>query len=150
MFVAVAMPRIAEEWRRVHGAAPTEADISRVYDVFVPKNIAVASRYADLVPGAASVAEALRRRGLKIGTTTGYTREIMAEITPVNDLLAAQQVRANCSSHICAGLRSRTDFATFYGDAVNAPINVPLKGTCCCAAAGVASVAVRTSAAIGK
>jgi phosphonoacetaldehyde hydrolase len=79
----MAMPRIAEEWRRVHGAAPTEADVSRVYDVFVPKNISVASRYADLVPGAASVAEALRRRGLKIGTTTGYTREIMAEITPV-------------------------------------------------------------------
>jgi phosphonoacetaldehyde hydrolase len=63
----MAMPRIAEEWRRVHGAAPTEADVSRVYDVFVPKNISVASRYADLVPGAASVAEALRRRGLKIG-----------------------------------------------------------------------------------
>jgi phosphonoacetaldehyde hydrolase len=79
----MAMPRIAEEWRRMHGAAPTEADIGRVYDVFVPKNIAVASRYADLVPDAASVAEALRRRGLKIGTTTGYTREIMAEITPV-------------------------------------------------------------------
>jgi phosphonoacetaldehyde hydrolase len=79
----MAMPRIAEEWRRVHGAAPAEADISRVYEVFVPKNIAVASRYAELVPDAAGVGEALRRRGLKIGTTTGYTPEIMAEITPV-------------------------------------------------------------------
>jgi phosphonoacetaldehyde hydrolase len=79
----LAMPRIAEEWKKVHGAPPSEADVTNVYDVFVPKNIAVASRYADLVPGAAEIAEALRRRGMRIGTTTGYTREIMAEITPV-------------------------------------------------------------------
>ena len=79
----LAMPRIAEEWRRVRGHAPSEADVDAVYAVFVPKNIAVASRYADLVPGAAETAEALRELGLKIGTTTGYTREIMAEITPV-------------------------------------------------------------------
>jgi phosphonoacetaldehyde hydrolase len=79
----LAMPRIAEEWQRVRGAAPTEADIDAVYDVFVPKNIAVASRFADLVPGAADMAATLRGLGLKIGTTTGYTREIMNEIVPV-------------------------------------------------------------------
>ena len=79
----MALPRIAAEWQRVNGAAPTEADIDRVYDVFVPKNIAVAARYADMIPGAAAVAETLRQRGLKIGTTTGYTHEIMAEVTPV-------------------------------------------------------------------
>ena len=37
----LAMPRIAEEWRRVRGSAPTEADVDAVYNVFVPKNIAV-------------------------------------------------------------------------------------------------------------
>jgi len=79
----LAMPRIAEEWRKVRGAAPTEADIDAVYDVFVPKNIAVAGRFADLVPGAADAAGALRALGLKIGTTTGYTREIMDGIVPV-------------------------------------------------------------------
>ena len=79
----LAMPRIAEEWRRVHGRTPTEVDIDAVYDVFVPKNIAVAARYADLIPGAADTARQLRDIGLKIGTTTGYTREIMDRITPV-------------------------------------------------------------------
>ena len=79
----LAMPRIAEEWRRVRGNPPTEADVDAVYAVFVPKNIAVAARYADLIPGAAATAQKLRDLGLKIGTTTGYTREIMAEITPV-------------------------------------------------------------------
>ena len=83
----LAMPRIAEEWRRVRGATPSEADVDAVYAAFVPKNIAVAARYADLIPGAAETAASLRAFGLKIGTTTGYTREIMAQITPV----AAQQ-----------------------------------------------------------
>lgn len=79
----LAMPRIAEEWRRVRGQAPTEADIDAVYEVFVPKNIAVAARYADLIPGAADAARRLREFGVKIGTTTGYTHEIMDEIAPV-------------------------------------------------------------------
>jgi phosphonoacetaldehyde hydrolase len=43
----------------------------------------VAARYATLIAGAAEVAEALRAEGVKIGTTTGYTHEIMAKITPV-------------------------------------------------------------------
>jgi phosphonoacetaldehyde hydrolase len=79
----LAMPRIAEEWRRARGAAPTEADVDAVYDVFVPKTVAVASRYADLVPGAAKTTRMVRDLGLKIGTTTGYTHEIIDEITPV-------------------------------------------------------------------
>jgi hypothetical protein len=33
---------------------------------------------------------------------------------------------------------------------VSFPWNVPFKGTCCCAAAGTARVAVRISAAIGR
>lgn len=77
------LPRVAQAWTERHGHAPTEADIDAVYAVFVPKNLAVAARYATLVPGAADLVAALRRKGVKIGSTTGYTREIMAEILPV-------------------------------------------------------------------
>jgi phosphonoacetaldehyde hydrolase len=94
----LAMPRIAEEWRRVRGHPPAEADIDAVYDVFVPKNIAVAARYADLVPGAAETARRLRELGLKIGSTTGYTHEIMDEIAPV---AARQGFTPDCM--VCSG-----------------------------------------------
>ena len=79
----MALPRVAQAWAEQHGHAPTEADIDAVYAAFVPKNIAVAARYATLVPGAADVVAALRGQGVKIGSSTGYTREIMAEILPV-------------------------------------------------------------------
>jgi phosphonoacetaldehyde hydrolase len=78
-----ALPRVVEAWRAKHGCSATEKDIDAVYDVFVPKNKAVAARYATLIEGAADIAKALHEKGVKIGSTTGYTRDIMAEILPV-------------------------------------------------------------------
>lgn len=78
----MALPRVARAWADKHGHAPGEADIDAVYAVFVPKNTAVAASYATLIPGAAEIAAQLKAEGLKIGSTTGYTREIMAKILP--------------------------------------------------------------------
>lgn len=92
------LPTVMAAWIKAHGHAPREADIDAVYDVFVPMNVKVAADFAELIPGAASVAAALRARGLKIGSTTGYTREIMAPILP----LAAAQGYAP-DNLVCAG-----------------------------------------------
>ena len=78
-----ALPRVAAAWAAAHGRPAGEADIDAVYAAFVPKNIAVAAKYAGLIEGAAATAAALRTEGVKIGSTTGYTREIIAEIAPV-------------------------------------------------------------------
>jgi len=78
----MALPRVASAWADRHGAPPTERDIDAVYDVFVPRNIAVAAAYSTVIPGVAEAVRGLRSLGLKIGSTTGYTRSIMAEITP--------------------------------------------------------------------
>ncbi|WP_102222900.1 phosphonoacetaldehyde hydrolase [Acidimangrovimonas sediminis] len=76
-------PRIAAQWQALHGHAPTDADVDRVYAVFVPMNEAVAADYATLVPGALEAVNELRAMGLKIGSTTGYVRSIMARVLPV-------------------------------------------------------------------
>lgn len=94
----IRLPRIAAAWEAVHGHAPGEADIDRVYEVFVPLNIEVVTDFADLIPGAAETAARLREGGLKIGSTTGYTREIMAPLLP----LAAAQGYAP-DNLVCAG-----------------------------------------------
>ncbi|MCC8391523.1 phosphonoacetaldehyde hydrolase [Paraburkholderia sp. MMS20-SJTR3] len=78
----LALPRVARAWTDKYGHAPGEADIDAVYDVFVPKNVAVAASYSAVIPGVAQVASALREDGVRIGTTTGYTREIIDEIVP--------------------------------------------------------------------
>ncbi|MDW6024079.1 phosphonoacetaldehyde hydrolase [Mesorhizobium sp. BAC0120] len=90
-------PRIAAEWAKVHGAEPTDRDADAIYEVFVPMNEEVVADYATLVPGALDTVLALRARGLKIGSTTGYTRSIMERVMP---LAAAQGYRPDCV--ICA------------------------------------------------
>ena len=94
----IALPRVAEAWTKRHGHASTEADIDAIYDAFLPKNLAVAARYATVIPGAADVVNELRSKGIKIGSSTGYTREIMAEILPV---AAAQGFKPD--SLVCTG-----------------------------------------------
>lgn len=94
----LALPRVERLWCSVHGRSPTESDIDAVYEVFVPMNVEVAARHADLVPGAAATVRELRARGLKIGSTTGYTREIMARILPV---AAEQGYAPDCL--VCTG-----------------------------------------------
>lgn len=77
------LPAVAASWRERYASAPDEAAIDRIYEAFLPRNVATAGRHADLVPGVLGVVALLRSEGLKIGTTTGYTHEIMDEILPV-------------------------------------------------------------------
>ena len=79
----LAVPDIAHQWQARYGHTPDEDAVSQVYDVFVPLNETVAADYATLVPGCREAIEALRAIGLRIGSTTGYTRSIMAHVLPV-------------------------------------------------------------------
>ena len=91
-------PAIAARWRDQHGTTPGEAEVDALYRIFIPLNVSVVADYAELVPGAAGVVAQLRARGIKIGSTTGYTREIMAPLLP----LAARQGYAP-DNLVCAG-----------------------------------------------
>lgn len=78
----MALPRVARAWQERHGHLPGEADIDAVYAVFVSKNKAVAAKFSSVISGIPELVDRLRGEDLKIGSTTGYTRDIMAEITP--------------------------------------------------------------------
>lgn len=91
-------PRIRELWTARHGQAPTATDVDAVYEVFVPMNEDVVHKFADLVPGTIEVAGALRQRGLKIGSTTGYTRSIMERVLPL-----AREQGYEVDNLVCAG-----------------------------------------------
>lgn len=78
----LAMPEIAAQWLTVNGAAPDDTAIDQVYATFVPLNERTAARHATLIPGALDTIRWLRERGVRIGSTTGYTRSIMAQVLP--------------------------------------------------------------------
>lgn len=76
-----AMPGVAQRWEAAHGRAPTEDDIDRMYADFLPLQVDCLQSHATVIPGAVDCFEALRARGIKIGTTTGYPREVMETLT---------------------------------------------------------------------
>ncbi len=92
------IPRVADAWLAAKGNAFSDADVDAIYEVFVPLNAEVVSDYADLIPGVIETVAELRARGIRIGSTTGYTREIMERLTPI----AASQGFAP-DNLVCAG-----------------------------------------------
>lgn len=73
---------VVQAWTAVKGAAPTAADTDRIYHALKPLMAEAAGKFTTLIPGAADVAAGLRAQGVRIGSGTGYTREMMAEILP--------------------------------------------------------------------
>ena len=76
-------PNVAAAWRAKHGRDFGNADVDAIFDVFEPMNVAAIKDHADIIPGALAAIADMRRRGMKIGSTTGYTRPIMAELAPI-------------------------------------------------------------------
>ncbi|MEX0682053.1 MAG: phosphonoacetaldehyde hydrolase [Dehalococcoidia bacterium] len=78
----LAMPEVAARWQSANGAAPGDAEVDRLYADFIPIQLEVLTRSVDIIPGAPEAISALRERGLKIGSTTGYNRVMMDAVVP--------------------------------------------------------------------
>lgn len=75
------MERVAGLWQERYGKLPDEADVDALYADFEPMLLATVHQYSTPVPGALALADRLRARGLRLGSTTGYTAEMMAIVT---------------------------------------------------------------------
>ena len=80
----VRSPRVAEAWRVKYGRAATDADIDLMYNQFLPLQKETLQQIGcDLIPGVADAVTTLRAMGLKIASSTGYTRELMEIVMPI-------------------------------------------------------------------
>jgi phosphonoacetaldehyde hydrolase len=92
-----ALPRIAAAWRDLYGESPDEATIDRLYQAFVPLQVAAIRDSAQLIPRCREVVAALRGRGIRIGANTGYSREMLEALA---EAAADQGYRPDSS--VCA------------------------------------------------
>jgi len=99
----LALPRIRDAWTAARAAPPGPADADALYASFVPLNEAVVTDYAELIPGALEAVAAVRGRGLKVGSTTGYTRSIMARLAPAAAARGYQPDALVCADDLPAG-----------------------------------------------
>jgi len=76
------MPPVAAQWENVHNRPPSEDDVAHMYADFVPLQLAILADYADPIPGAPELLAELKKRGIKVGSTTGYDHEMMDVLAP--------------------------------------------------------------------
>jgi phosphonoacetaldehyde hydrolase len=76
----LAQPEIAEAWEAANGSAPGEPAVTALMGDLGPLMREAAADAAELIPGAAQLVADLRAAGLKIASSTGYTREMMAPV----------------------------------------------------------------------
>ena len=74
------LPNIREEWRNITGQLPTEAEVDSLFHEFGPLQMEIIVKHSTLIPGVVEVVRRWQERGLLIGTTTGYTREMLAPV----------------------------------------------------------------------
>ena len=72
------MDGVRARWNAAHGRDATEADIDAMYADFIPLQLQSLSDYSALIPGTLEAAAEMRRRGIKLGSTSGYDRAMMA------------------------------------------------------------------------
>jgi len=76
----LADPAIAARWTAHYGTAPAAADVERIYRQVEPAMVQAAAAAAQLIPGAAQAYADLLALGVRVGSGTGYTPEMMAAI----------------------------------------------------------------------
>jgi len=71
------VPEIRERWKAVKGTDPDQGDVDAMFADFVPIQLACLPQYTALLPGVAATISKLQAEGLKIGTSTGFTRAMV-------------------------------------------------------------------------
>lgn len=78
----LSMERISKLWEEKHGRAWTEKDVKAVYELSEQKILGIVDQFAEPKPYVLETIAELRKMGLKIGSTTGYTDEMMEIVVP--------------------------------------------------------------------
>ncbi|CAN1531617.1 COG0637 Predicted phosphatase/phosphohexomutase [Burkholderiaceae bacterium] len=98
-------PDVGPRWTKQFGQSMSEDEVRHIYETFIPLQVERVGAHSDLIPGALELVQDLRRQGLKIGSTTGYPREVMNRLM----VLAAQRGYAPdctiCADDLAAGAR---------------------------------------------
>jgi phosphonoacetaldehyde hydrolase len=91
------LPRVADRWRQAQGAAPTMESVDVVYREFLVTQAQLIVEHSALIPGCLATIEHCRQRGMRLGSSTGYTRELMEPL-----IAAAKRQGLEFDSVVCA------------------------------------------------
>lgn len=71
------MPQIKSQWIKLYGKEPTNKDIDAMHTQFAASLLKILDQFVDIKPYVLETMEILKNMGIQIGSTTGYTDEMM-------------------------------------------------------------------------
>lgn len=77
----IRLPRVSQLWEKKFGHIPTEQDIDLLYAEFLPLQKSVLAQHSEMIPGVVNVVDRLKKAGIRMTSSTGYTRELMQVVT---------------------------------------------------------------------
>lgn len=98
-------PEIAARWQAKFGKPMDVEDIDTLYRTFLPLQVERVGLHAELIPGTLETVAELRRRNIKIGSTTGYPRIVMETLLQHAAENGYQPDCTVCADDLAAGAR---------------------------------------------
>lgn len=90
-------PAIRTQWQQRFGALPGAHDIDALYERFMPMQVRKVGDYSQPIPGAVETLAWLRAQGVKIGSCSGYPRQVLDVLLPMAAALGV------APDHVVAG-----------------------------------------------
>jgi phosphonoacetaldehyde hydrolase len=90
-------PEVSQRWQQATGHNWTEKDLDALYQTLIPIQAEAVAAHAQVVPGLMECVVTLLRRGIQIGSTTGYFR---AAAEPIYEAARRQGFVPDCA--LCA------------------------------------------------
>lgn len=97
------LPSVQEQWQKAYGRLPNEEDVQTMFASTEAMMRQTVSRHADPIPGLKEVVQELRKRKIKIGSSTGYTSPIMKKLVQEAAKKGYVPDAVVCSSDVPAG-----------------------------------------------
>lgn len=99
----LSLPRVQGLWRRIHDRETSPEDVDDIYRRFLPLQKAVLADHCEPIPGVVAAVDFCRRHGIAIGSTTGYTKELMDVVIPAAARAGFAPDVVVCSDEVPAG-----------------------------------------------
>jgi phosphonoacetaldehyde hydrolase len=102
--VRLILDMVRQQWEELHGAAHDISECAeRLYQEFIPLQTEVIGRHTDVIPGVADTMEWLKQQNIRVGSTTGYTREMMRGLLPAAAAGGFAPQSTVCADEVPAG-----------------------------------------------
>jgi phosphonoacetaldehyde hydrolase len=101
--VMLEMPAVIERWRKVFNRPPDADDVERMYERFLPLQKEILAANSDVISGCVEAIAACRDMELRIGSSTGYTQELMDILVPLARAQGYEPDAIVCASDVSPG-----------------------------------------------